>query len=317
MNIKLITIFALFLMSACDGSQKASYQGYVEGENLYIASPYSGVLLERFIYRGQDVKKGQVLLQLDPYPEADMVKKSEADLLQAKKLLIDLQQPRRPDEIKASEDQIGQVEAQLKLAAIRVSRNTRLVSKGALDKDSLDSSVARYQELEQQKAQYQANLDLAKKGSRENQINAQKAAVEAAVAVLKQSQWQLAQKTLIAPADGLIFDTYYQQGEFVPAQHPIASLLSSKTMRVEFFVPVTIANKLHVGKDVVFSCERCAEENHAMIRYISPEAEYIPPLVYSHENRDKLVFRVKAMIEHPASFKPGEPVMVTVQYDKK
>lgn len=317
MNIKLITISALVLISACDGSQKASYQGYVEGENLYIASPYSGVLLERLIYRGQDVKKGQVLLQLDPYPEADMVKKSEADLVQAKKLLIDLQQPRRPDEIKASEDQIGQVEAQLKLAAIRVSRNTRLVSKGALDKDSLDSSVARYQELEQQKAQYQANLDLAKKGSRDNQINAQKAAVDAAIAVLKQSQWQLAQKTLIAPADGLIFDTYYQQGEFVPAQHAIASLLSSNTMRVEFFVPVTMVNKLHVGKDVVFSCENCQEENHAMIRYISPEAEYIPPLVYGHENRDKLVFRVKAMIEHPALFKPGEPVMVTVQYDKK
>ncbi len=112
-------------------------------------------------------------------------------------------------------------------------------------------------------------------------------------------------KSGYAPAEGLIFDTYFIKGEFVPSQQAIASLLTPDNIRIEFFVPAIALHYLHVGEKITFTCEGCSDDNQATIRYISPKAEYIPPLVYSNENADKLVFRVKASIHHPEQFKPG------------
>ncbi len=318
MNINYLIMIAVILVSGCERSDKDRYQGYVEGENIYLSSPYSGILIKKLVSRGQMVKQGNILFQLDDNPEAYFVAHNKAELEQAQKIMTDLQQPRRPAEIKAVQEQVNQVDAQLKLASLRVKRLQTLMLKGATDRYSLDAAIARHQELEQQKAQFLSNLDLANQGSRVNQVKAQQSSVDAALVELQQSQWQLAQKTLRAPADGEIFDTYYQQGEFVPAQHAIASLLPPDTLRIEFFVPMRVMNRLTIGQKVIFSCNDCTEEQVAIIRYISPEAQYVPPLVYSDANSDKLVFRIKARIESASTtFKPGQPVMVTIQYDKK
>ena len=177
--------------------------------------------------------------------------------------------------------------------------------------------MARFQELDKIKAQYQANLDLARQGSRLQQIGAQQSAVEALSRLVEQNKWQLSQKTIVAPADGVIFDTYFQEGEFVPASRPVASLLPASTLRIEFFVPARVMNRLKLGQKVLFSCNQCSRKDVAKISYISPEAEYIPPLVYNDANADKLVFRIKALIEDPSLYKPGQPVMVVIQYDEK
>lgn len=312
-----VIIMVISLVSACDRSDRTSYQGYVEGENVYLASPYSGVLVKKLIERGQTVKQGLVLFRLDENPEVLMVQEHEAELAQAKKVLADLQQPRRPAEIKAIQEQIEQTDAQLKLAELRMKRFQQLKAKGATDQDTLDSAVAHFKELENVKAQYQANLDLANQGSRSQQIEAQQSAVDALNKLVEQNKWQLAQKTIIAPSDGVIFDTYYQEGEFVPASRAIASLLPTHALRVEFFVPARVMNRLQVGQKVRFSCHNCSKTELATINYISPEAEYIPPLVYSDANIDKLVFRIKALIETPSLYKPGQPVMVVVLYGEK
>lgn len=312
MKLRNLLMLTLLVLCGCNRNGHYQYQGYVEGENIYIASPYAGILVKKLINRGESVRKDQILFQLDENPEALVVKQREAQLLQAQKNLNDLEKPRRPEEIQAIKDQINQVEAQRNLAQLRVQRFGQLRDKGAIDKDTYDAAVSHLQEVEHQKEQYQANLALAQQGSRTSQIQAQQAAVENASASLRQSQWQLAQKTLTAAADGIIFDTYYLEGEYVPAQQPIASLLSASTLRIEFFVPVLVMNQLKIGQAVTFQCDGCNTSHQAVIRYISPQAEYIPPLVYSDNNVDKLVYRIKASV-NPSEFsslKPGQPVMV-------
>lgn len=315
MTIKLVLLLFSLFLAACDRSDQTRYQGYVEGENLYLVSPFSGTLIKKSVDRGQTVEQGLPLFQLDANPEALILHQHQADLRQAEKTLDDLTLPRRPPEIQAIQDQIDQTNSKLTLANLRVKRYEKLRLKGAIDLDSLDAAIANEQELKQVKAQYQANLDLANQGSRSNQIKAQQSVVEAARALVAENQWQLAQKTVLSPTDGVIFDTYYQEGEFVPAQHPIASLLPSNAVRVEFFVPVRVANRLKLGQKISFACEQCSDHHLATIHYISPEAEYIPPLIYSEANTDKLVFRVKAAIAPPTSFKPGQPVTLVIQYD--
>ncbi|SPX61899.1 hemolysin D [Legionella feeleii] len=298
-------------MAANCGQQKErSYQGYVEGENVYLASPNSGRLMRLYVHRGDQVKKGQLLFSLDADPQILVVKQNEADLLEAQKLLNDLMQPRRTPEIAAIQAQIEQTDAQLKLAEIRVQRTQQLYAKQAIDKDSVDEAVALYKEQKQLKAQYESNLQLAKLGSRDEQIKAQQAQVISLTAKLAEAKWQLEQKTVYAPNDGFIFDTYYREGEFVGSEQSVLSLLPPENVRIEFFVPVQTLTRLRRGQEITFLCDGCIKKSEATINYISPEAQFIPPLVYSRDNSDKLVFRIKAKLKHPSEFKPGQPVSV-------
>ncbi|WP_019215980.1 HlyD family secretion protein [Legionella tunisiensis] len=205
MKIKFLFIALLILMIAnCGQQEKRSYQGYVEGENVYLASPNSGTLMRLYVHRGDQVKKGQLLFSLDEDPQVLVVKQNEADLLEAQKLLNDLIQPRRSPEIAAIQAQIEQTDAQLKLAEIRVQRTQQLYAKQAIDKDSVDEAVALYKEQKQLKAQYESNLQLAKLGSRDEQINAQQAQVISLTAKLAEAKWQLEQKPSMTPNDGYI-----------------------------------------------------------------------------------------------------------------
>lgn len=309
---QLFIVMCCFVLMGCSKPHRAQYQGYVEGENLYLASPYSGTLTQKRVQRGQTVKRGELLFQLDSNPQILLISQADAELLQAKKIYTDLVNPRRPPEIAAIQAQIEQTNAQIRLAALRVKRMRELYTKNATDKDSVDNAEAHYDQLVQSKTQYQENLKLALMGAREEQLNAQQAQVNALIAKLSQAKWQLSQKSIYAPHDGIIFDTYFLQGEFVPSQRAIASLLTPQTVRIQFFVPAADLSHLRLGQKITFECEGCAQQNQATIQYISSEAEYIPPLIYSEANIDKLIFRVKASIKKAMSFKPGQPVIVTV-----
>ncbi|STX27847.1 hemolysin D [Legionella beliardensis] len=311
MKLKLLTLILLILASlSCRHEEKVAFQGYVEGENIYLASPYSGLLVKLAVQRGQLVKKGQFLFELDPNPQALFIKQYQADIKQAEHTLRDLQNPRRTEEIAAIESQIEQVNAQLKLAELRVKRYRELYEKRVVSKDVYDSVIARYDELVNRREQYKSNLNLSKQGSRNEQISAQQAQVEALQAKLKEATWQLEQKKIVAPAAGIIFDTYYRQGEFVGSQQAVLSLLTPENVHIEFFIPVEKLAIIKVGQRIRFTCTGCAQTGQAIINYISPEAEYLPPLVYSRENDDKLVFRIKATLLTFNQYKPGQPVTV-------
>lgn len=307
-----LILIMVLLINGCNFNEKDPIEGYVEGENIYIASPFYGVLEKLAVHRGEHVSKGALLFNLDPNPQQMNINQAQADLAQALSVLADLKKPKRIQEIEAIEAQIAQTNAQITLADIRVSRYQKLVNKQASDKDSLDVALANLQQQKQLKTQYEANLALAKLGSRDDLIRAQQSQVDSLKAKIAIAQWELSQKTLYAPANGVIFDTYFRTGEYVTAQQPVLSLLTPENIRIEFFVPLEFLAKLKTGQKISFDCEGCAKNNPAVISYISPDAEFLPPLVYSRENNTKLVFRIKAHITNPYLFKPGQPVMVNL-----
>lgn len=308
----LILLLMILVITGCDSDDQNQVEGYVEGENIYLASPFYGVLQHLAVQRGQQVKQGDLLFSLDPNPQQINISYTTNELKQALSTLEDLKKPRRKQEIEAIEAQIEQTNAQITLADLRVARYQKLVNKQASDKDSLDAAIAILQQQKALKVQYEANLALAKLGSREDLIKAQQNRVDALIAQLAIAKWELSQKTIYSPANGVIFDTYYRTGEYVAAQQAVLSLLTPENIRIEFFVPLEYLAKLKVGQKISFSCEGCAKNNPASISYISPDAEYLPPLVYSRENNSKLVFRIKAHINNPLLFKPGQPVMVNL-----
>lgn len=305
-------VLILALMMGCHHT-KHQYQGYVEAETLYLAIPFSGLLQTMHVQRGAHVQKGQLLFDIDPNPQAFGLEQAKANLKRGEETWIDLTKPKRIPEVDAIRAQIAQVNAQISLAAIRVKRNQILFDKRVMDRDTLDSALEHLQEVEALKQQYEANLALALLGARSHQKLAQQAENVSLSSSLAQAKWNLAQKQIYAPAEGDIFDTYYKQGEFVSAERPVASLLTRANTRIEFFVPLSDLHDLAVGQKITYFYLNTKDNHTAIIDYISPKAEYMPPLVYSRDNFDKIVFRVKASVRGNNSLISGEPVTVIVE----
>jgi HlyD family secretion protein len=139
------------------------------------------------------------------------------------------------------------------------------------------------------------------------------AALREAEARLVSARTRLARRQVASPAEGTIQQVYYRPGELVPAGRPIVSLLPPGNVKVRFFVPEAALPRLSPGAPVTVSCDGCREPIPAKISFISRTAEYTPPVIYSLEERAKLVFLVEARPERPDSLRVGQPVSVALE----
>lgn len=307
-----ISLILIGLLVGCHRAEH-HYNGYIESDTIYLAEPFSGILKHKYVHRGQYVKKNQLLFEIDPYPEMYEIQQAHASLEHGNQLLMDLKRPRRPPEIDAIKAQITEIEADIALASLRYKRNQVLFNKKVISPDTLDASREQLNVAVARKVQYEANLALAQMGARNNQIEAQIEANKALQATADRAQWSLKQKKIFAPSDGYIFDTFFRQGEFVNAAAPIAALVARQNIYIEFFVPLRDLHDMTLGKKITYHYLKGTEPFHAKVVYVATIAEYMPPLVYSNENFDRLVFRVKAKILGMNSVFPGEPVTVNVE----
>lgn len=149
---------------------------------------------------------------------------------------------------------------------------------------------------------------------REKRIAAQRAEVSAKEARAAQARWTLEQKRISAPADGLIYDTLYREGEWVPAGSPVVQMLPPGNVKIRFFVPEPLIGGLRLGDRVSVRMDGRPEPFPAVVSYVAPDAEYTPPIIYSNETRSKLVFMVEARPdpESSALLHPGQPVSVSL-----
>jgi HlyD family secretion protein len=129
---------------------------------------------------------------------------------------------------------------------------------------------------------------------------------------LASAEWNYTQKFQSAPQAGLVFDTLYRVGEWVDAGHPVVILLPPSDIEVRAFVPETQIGMIHPGDPVQVYVDGVSEPFKGTLRYIFPQAEYTPPVIYSEESRSKLVFMVEVDFdpEIAAKLHPGQPVDV-------
>jgi HlyD family secretion protein len=303
----------LCLLVSCGGGHPPRVQGYVEGEFVYVASPLPGALQSLGVQRGSTVRAGDLLFALDSAPEQAAFEEAERRLAQARANWEDAKKGRRPSEIASIEAQLKQARAALALAERELSRQTNLVRiPGATAELEYDRARAVRDQNRERVAQLEAELKTAQLGARTDQIVAAEATVRAMEAALAKAAWDLAQKRQVAPKDGVVFDTLYREGEWVPAGRPVVVLLPPEHIKVRAFVPEPLLAQLHPGDDVDISVDGMGEALRGKIRYISPRAEFTPPVIYSQESRAKLVFMIEAVFDRmtAARLHPGQPVDV-------
>jgi len=302
----------LTLVSACaPQSDGMAMSGYAEAELVYVAPSAAGTLRTLAVARGDRVKQGQLLYSLDVDSEAISRDAARARSEQAAAQADDLRTGKRPLELKQIDEQLLQAQATLAGSAATLQRNQKLVEQGYLSASTLDSLVAARDHDAARVNELQAQRAIAAMAARRDEIAAAAASVRGAQADLALAQWREGQKQRVAPADALVFDVMYRTGEWVSAGAPVVALQPADALKVRFFVPEPLLARAAVGSEVALTCDGCAPNLRARIRWVSPQAEYTPPVIYSNASRSKLVFAVEAApLDGAAALKPGQPLDV-------
>jgi HlyD family secretion protein len=152
---------------------------------------------------------------------------------------------------------------------------------------------------------------LAKNGSgTQKDLDAATAVLRDAQARLNSSQTRLARRGVFSPVEGTVQQIYYRPGEMVPAGRPVLALLPPGNIKVRFFVPEATLPDIGYGDTVRIGCDGCAKNLTARVSFIARQSEFTPPVIYSLNERSKLVFLIEARPEQPAAFRVGQPVDV-------
>ena len=191
------------------------------------------------------------------------------------------------------------------LVTLDVRRGQQVASGAALFALEAENEDAARREAEERARRAEALVEDLRKGRRASEI-------ESVHAQLAQADWRLRQRTVASTVSGTVIDTLFVQGEWVPAGNAVVSLLPPTNVKVRFFVPQPQLGAVKLGQKVEVACDACGAPIAAQVSFIAPQAEYTPPVIYSQENRAKLVFLVEARPAEAdaAKLHPGQPVDV-------
>lgn len=303
------------LLGACDRGGD-SFTGYVEGDFARPAPIASGRLVELRVARGDHVKAGALLFVLDDLRERAARDQAAASLAAAKARLANLLVGKRPEEIDEIRAQKKQADARLALAEISLGRQRELASLNASSRQQLDDAEAEARTARALVNQLTATLTVAALPARAQEILAAEADVSANEATLRQAEWELDQRRVTAARASRVEDSFFRVGEFIPAATPVLSLLPDGNLFIKFYVPQAKLPRFAPGQAVELRCDGCARPITAKVRFIARAAEYTPPVIYSENSRDKLMFRIEAVPDQLDGLHPGLPVDVMLRAGK-
>jgi HlyD family secretion protein len=231
------------LFAGCSNEKPSAFQGYVEGEYVHVASPVGGRLQRLFVQRGQTIEATAALFELDSEEETAAKRQSDEQLNAAQAQLADLKLGKRSPELAVVQAQLAQATAAESQAAQQLKRDEAQFEAGGIARAQLDDSRANHAIRVARVRELSGQLEVSRLPAREDQIRAQNAQVAAARAASSQSAWRLDQKKVAATQGGLVTDTLYREGEWVPAGSPVVRMLPPKNVKLRFFVPESRGRK--------------------------------------------------------------------------
>ena len=306
-----IPLFACVWLAACNKPASDGYQGYMEGEFVLLASPYAGQLQKLMVKRGDRIDAGKPVFALEQENERAARLEAEERVKTAAAKVENLQAARRVPELEAAKANVAEARAARDLSALQLAQSEKLFKGGFIAQTRLDEARSAHAREIARVAEADAQLrNLQLPVGRAAELQGAETEVGAARAALAQADWRLGQKSVVAPAAGTVQDTFFVEGEWVPAGRPVASILPPGNVKARFYVPETVLGALKIGQAVEISCDGCGTPVRAKLSYVSTQAEYAPPLLYSRESRAKLVFLAEARTDAASTLRPGQPIDV-------
>jgi HlyD family secretion protein len=288
----------------------ARYYGYIEGDYVHIAADRSGTVAAVEVRDGDDVAARKVLVRLDDAREKMAIEAALAALRAARASLNDLETGSRSEELAVIEKQWRSARDTLHLARETLDRTEKLSEKGFVPASTLDADRTAVATAEAAVERLDAELAVARLPARAARIEAARQQVKAAEAELARAELDLERRSILAPAAGRIERVVVDTGEFAAAGTPMVSLLPPGNVKVRFFVPEPKRAGLKIGDRLIVGCTSCTAPLPARVTWLASAAEHTPPVIFSREERSKLVFAAEARLEDGAALLPGQPVDV-------
>jgi HlyD family secretion protein len=303
--------FVAALMSGCPGSAGPAVTGYVEGDYVFVAPVESGRIARVAVRRGQRVASGEILAELVADDVVNARAEADSKLKEAQAKLENLLIGKRPEEIAVMEATLAAARADLVEAEANYRRQTELVERRVVSEATADQARSRRDQARARVIQFEGEIAVARLGARTQEIEAARRSVEAARATLAQAEWRLGERTLKAPSDGVVDDVVRHAGETAGPTAPVISMLPDGARKIRLYVPEPMLARVRVGDRLPFGCDSCTSGLAARVTYIANTPEYTPPVIYSVENRQKLVVLVEAALDGEAArLAPGQIVDV-------
>ena len=259
------------LLTACEEKKDTGWLGYGEGDSAFVAAPQPGWIETLNVERGKTVRSGDLLFVLDTTAQEASRNEAEATLAQTKASL-------------------AQEQSNLTYTRTELTRQNGLARANAGTPAQRDQALTNYQQS----------------AARIAQLNAQIAQMQAS---LNGASYSLSQRRIVAQTEGPVQDIYFRPGEYVPGSTPVVSILPPANVYVRFFVPQSELAGVKLGDRVEVNCDGC-KPMRAEITFIAAQVEFTPPVIFSVENREKLVFKLEARSPGGLAIHPGQPVTV-------
>ncbi|WP_308737851.1 HlyD family efflux transporter periplasmic adaptor subunit [Rhizobium sp. TH2] len=280
--------------------------GYVEGEYVLLAPVEVGRIEALSKKRGDRVTKGETLVQMEGADADIAVHEAQAALEHAQAQLANLKEGKRREEIDVIEASLQSARAQAAEAKRVFDRETALAKRGINAKADLDQASTGLLQADAKVSEMTANLSVAKLAARPMEIDAADALVKQAEAKLADAKWRLEHRRLTVPENGVVEDVVRRVGEVAGPSQPVLSILPDGAVKVRLYAAEQYVSSLKLGTSLEIRCDGCAPGLKAQITYISNSPEFTPPVIYSLENRQKLVYLIEARPESEQSvLKPG------------
>lgn len=300
------------IMSILPGgaAEEAGYPGYLEADYVYVAPVSPGRIAGIGVSEGQAIAVGDVLFTLDDAQQRALLAAAEARVASARATLENLVTGSRVQEVDVIRAALSKAQSDLALAESNLARSEKLLAAGAAPAVRVEQDRAALASARAQVEQLTAQVGVAELPARNAQQVAAEANLTAAEADARRAGLDLADRQTVAPIAGVVDRLFYSTGEMAAVGTPVMSIMPVGALKARFFVPETDRAGLAVGGVVSVGCDGCSPMS-AQITYLAHEPQTTPPVIYSREERGRLVYLVEAELDAPGTLQPGQPVTVT------
>lgn len=314
----LALLYILVLLPGCSSENEESVLGYVEGEYIYVTPTTAGILQTLSVERGDIVETGAKLFALDPLQLNSSLEIARLKMAAAESTLKDLSKGARPEEISVLLKQQEELRLVLENEKKEYDRVHQLIKDGVISASDFDARETSWQVAQERLKEIEAQLAVANLGAREDQLNVAQREVLIAVQGVEQAEKLLQESSPLAVSAGSVEDVFYRPGEFVKAGSPVVCILPPENIKIRFFIPEKMVSMVQLGGSVRVFTTGSKEGVLGKITFISRTAEFTPPVIYSLESREKLVFMIEAIPEESVQMlRPGLPVNVLINHEGK
>lgn len=284
------------------------YNGYVDAEFVYVAPSVTGRLQNLSVKEGDPIVAGQFLFDMDASKQRAALRAANAGVSQAQANLRNLETGSREAEIEVIRASLAEARAAQALAQTTLQRTDDLFAREIVTQARVDADRAALEQANAHVAQLQAQLEVAELPARSEQVIAAEATLDAARAQADEAAAQLNDLRVTAPVQGTVDKVYFDAGEVAAAGTPVISILPPDQLKVLFYLPEPVRSDFAVGEVMALTCDGCADGITARISRIASDPQYTPPIIYSRDQRTRLVYRAEAALDRGTGLLPGQPV---------